>query len=135
MVVEGGEAGGGVGERCKTRRSQRRSPIDRKAPLPPNCCLPAGNKADMEKSRNVDKEEALRYTASVGGSHHLTSAKSGAGISEAFTDLLKRVVAKKKQAAKQAAAAADRQPSRSTLKVVEDEPGSGSAGGKGGCCG
>jgi Ras-related protein Rab-21 len=50
----------------------------------------AGNKADMEKSRNVDAREALAYTASIGGTHHLTSAKTGAGIAEGFTELLKR---------------------------------------------
>lgn len=52
----------------------------------------AGNKCDMEKGRHVDKEMALAYTASVGGSHHLTSAKSGAGVTEAFTELLKRAL-------------------------------------------
>ncbi len=84
----------------------------------------------MEKSRHVDKEEALRYTASIGGTHHLTSAKSGAGINEAFTDLLKRVVARKKQAAA-AAGAGDKGPARTSLRIVEDEPGPAS---KGGCC-
>jgi Ras-related protein Rab-21 len=49
----------------------------------------AGNKADMEKSRNVNKDEALRYAASVGATHHLTSAKSGAGVAEAFSELMK----------------------------------------------
>jgi GTPase SAR1 family protein len=49
----------------------------------------AGNKCDMEKSRNVDRDEALAYCASVGASHHLTSAKSGAGINEAFTELMR----------------------------------------------
>lgn len=50
----------------------------------------AGNKADMEKSRHVRKEEALEYAASVGATHYLTSAKTGVGINEAFTDLMKR---------------------------------------------
>jgi len=49
-----------------------------------------GNKADMEKSRNVDAREAVEYAARVGGTHHLTSAKLGTGVSEAFTELLKR---------------------------------------------
>lgn len=53
------------------------------------CIALAGNKADMEKSRNVDKDEALRYAASVGASHHLTSAKAGTGINEAFSELMK----------------------------------------------
>lgn len=49
-----------------------------------------GNKCDMEKNRNVNAKEVLDYTASIGGTHHLTSAKSGIGIEDAFTDLLKR---------------------------------------------
>jgi Ras-related protein Rab-21 len=92
----------------------------------------AGNKVDMEKSRNVNKEEAIRYTQSVGGSHHLTSAKSGAGINEAFTDLLKRVVAKKRAAAS-AAAGADKGPARTSLRIVDEEPGADAA--QKGCCG
>ncbi len=88
----------------------------------------------MEKSRHVNREDAIRYTESVGGTHHHTSAKTGAGVAEAFTDVLKRAVAKKKAAAAGAAAAADRGPARTTLRITEDEPGAG-GGGKGGCCG
>ena len=51
----------------------------------------------MEKGRHVDKEEATRYTASIAGTHHLTSAKSGAGVTEAFTELLKRIHARKRK--------------------------------------
>ena len=91
----------------------------------------AGNKIDMEKSRNVNKDDALRYTASIGGSHHSTSAKSGAGINEAFTELLKRVVQKKKSAAQQAKED-NKGPSRTSLRIVEDEPGSNA---QKGCCG
>jgi hypothetical protein len=88
----------------------------------------------MEKSRHVDKEEALRYAASIGATHHLTSAKTGAGIAEAFTELLKRVVAKKKKAAQQAAGQ-DKGPGRSSLRITDEEPGTSGGGGKGGCCG
>ncbi len=48
-----------------------------------------GNKCDMEKSRHVDKDEVLAYCASVGATHHLTSAKTGAGVNEAFTELMR----------------------------------------------
>jgi len=83
----------------------------------------------MEKGRHVDKEEALRYTASISGTHHLTSAKAGTGVAEAFTELLKRIVAKKKAAAAKAPPAG---PQRQTLIIVEDEPPRAKAGG---CCG
>lgn len=75
------------------------------------CIAIAGNKCDMEKSRfasthcsavlrlasprhappprHVDKDEVLLYCASVGATHHLTSAKTGAGVSEAFTELMR----------------------------------------------
>jgi len=88
----------------------------------------AGNKADMEKGRHVDAAEALRWTAEVGGTHHLTSAKSGAGVDEAFGDLARRIAARRK-----ATAAAEKTPlgpSRSTVRIVDDEP----ARPKGGCC-
>ena len=39
--------------------------------------------------RHVDKDEVLLYCASVGATHHLTSAKTGAGVSEAFTELMR----------------------------------------------
>ena len=58
------------------------------------CIAICGNKADMEKSRNVSAKEAAEYTASIGGTHHLTSAKTGQGIAEAFSELLKRACAR-----------------------------------------
>ncbi len=90
----------------------------------------AGNKCDMEKGRNVDKEEALRYTASVAGAHHLTSAKSGAGIAEAFTELMKRIVAKKKK--DRGAGAPGAPQGRQTIMVIDEEPARKKA--SGGCC-
>lgn len=51
-----------------------------------------GNKADMEKSRAVSAKEVADYAAAIGGTHHLTSAKTGAGVAEAFSELLKRAL-------------------------------------------
>jgi Ras-related protein Rab-21 len=48
-----------------------------------------GNKIDMEKKRQVDKEEALNYAASVGAVHCLASAKTGKGVDQAFVELTK----------------------------------------------
>ena len=83
----------------------------------------------MEKGRHVDKEEATRYTASVAGTHHLTSAKSGAGVTEAFTELLKRIHARKrKQGGRGGGGGGGAQ--RQTLSIIDDvQPTK-----KGGCC-
>lgn len=65
-----------------------------------------GNKTDLEKNRNVTKEEAeqyvclswvktlmmhilFRYAASVKAKHYQTSAKLNKGIQELFLDLAK----------------------------------------------
>ena len=111
--------------------------------------------------RHVDKDEVLLYCASVGATHHLTSAKSGAGVSEAFTELMRSElrgtvslllptqaarllaagVASKKKAtpalagAKPAAAASDGgagASARQKLAIVDDEPERKDK--KGGCC-
>jgi len=49
----------------------------------------AGNKADLEKKRQVDNEDAKTYAASVGAVHMLCSAKSGGGVEEVFLELTK----------------------------------------------
>jgi hypothetical protein len=113
------------------------------SPLQPPCLSPShtthtthappGNKCDMEKGRNVDREEALRYTASINGVHHLTSAKSGAGIGEAFTELMKRIVAKKKRGAAGGGGGSGSAPQgRQTIMVVDEEPARKTK--QGGCC-
>jgi hypothetical protein len=85
----------------------------------------------MEKGRNVAKEEALRYTASIGGVHHLTSAKTGAGIMEAFTELMKRVVAKKRKERGGGGGQGAAPQGRQTIMVVDEEPAKAKASG---CC-
>lgn len=44
----------------------------------------AGNKCDMETSRQIDKKEAEDYAESVGAKHFHTSAKLNRGIDELF---------------------------------------------------
>ena len=53
-----------------------------------------GNKIDMEKKRQVDKEEALKYAAQVGAVHCLASAKTGKGVEAAFLELTKGLLKK-----------------------------------------
>jgi hypothetical protein len=83
----------------------------------------------MEKGRHVDKDEALKYTASVSGTHHLTSAKSGAGVSEAFTELLKRIHARKKKA-RGGGGGGGGGSQRATVSIVDEV----APPKKGGCC-
>lgn len=49
----------------------------------------AGNKADMEKQRQVDEAEAKEYAESVGAHHILCSAKTGKNVEQAFLELTK----------------------------------------------
>jgi len=49
----------------------------------------AGNKADMEKKRQVEEAEAESYAQSVGAVHVLTSAKTGKNVETAFLELTK----------------------------------------------
>jgi Ras-related protein Rab-21 len=49
----------------------------------------AGNKADLEKRRQVESGEAEEYAATVGAIHMLVSAKTGRGVEEGFLELTK----------------------------------------------
>jgi Ras-related protein Rab-21 len=51
-----------------------------------------GNKVDLEKSRAVNKDEALSYAQSVGAKHYDTSAKLNKGLDELFLDLTRRML-------------------------------------------
>jgi len=51
-----------------------------------------GNKVDLEKSRAVNKDEALSYAQSVGAKHYDTSAKLNKGLEELFLDLTRRML-------------------------------------------
>jgi len=58
----------------------------------------AGNKADMEKKRQVDEAEAEAYAASVGAVHVPTSAKTGKNVEQAFLELTKGMLKQSKAA-------------------------------------
>jgi Ras-related protein Rab-21 len=47
----------------------------------------AGNKVDLEKNRNVNEQEAVKYAESVGALHFHTSAKANRGLDDVFNAL------------------------------------------------
>jgi len=51
--------------------------------------LIVGNKADLEKDRQVSDDDAQSYAKTVGASHLLCSAKSGKGVDNVFLELTK----------------------------------------------
>lgn len=81
----------------------------------------AGNKIDLDRERQVNKEEAEAYAASVGALHCLTSAKNGRGIDECFLTLTKEILSEK---AKRGNKTPVRQgPGTGSITVVQDSPG------------
>lgn len=56
----------------------------------------AGNKCDMESSRRVPKKEAEAFAKANNALHYLVSAKSGANITELFTQLANSITELKK---------------------------------------
>lgn len=59
----------------------------------------AGNKCDMS-NRQIEKIDAEEYAKSINGAHFDTSAKTGKGIEEIFTEITKAVLRKNKKDAK-----------------------------------
>lgn len=59
----------------------------------------AGNKCDLS-NRQIDQEEVESYAKSINGAHFDTSAKTGKGIEEIFTEITKAVLRKNKRDAK-----------------------------------
>jgi len=53
-----------------------------------------GNKIDLEKKRQVDKDEAIQYAEQVGAVHMLASAKTGANVEQSFLELTKGLIKK-----------------------------------------
>nr|PNR62215.1 hypothetical protein PHYPA_000639 [Physcomitrium patens] len=51
----------------------------------------AGNKSDMDKLRQVNMEDSVKYAELIGAKHFVTSAKLNTGIEEAFMDIARRV--------------------------------------------
>lgn len=101
-----------------------------------------GNKTDLEKNRNVPKEEAEQYAASVKAKHYQTSAKLNKGIQELFLDLAKRMLEAQSSSSGSGSSnpmGAARQPQsqgggRRQVILADDASNQPSSGG-GGCCG
>ena len=49
----------------------------------------AGNKSDMESQRQISAKDAEKYAKEIGAIYCETSAKSGAGVEQAFLELTK----------------------------------------------
>lgn len=62
----------------------------------------AGNKYDLS-NRQITQKEAEDYANSINGAHFDTSAKTGKGIEEIFTEITKAVLRKNKKDAKERA--------------------------------
>ena len=46
----------------------------------------AGNKCDREQERQINAQEAIEYAQAIGAAHFNTSAKSGKGVHELYTE-------------------------------------------------
>ena len=95
-----------------------------------------GNKTDLEKYRNVSREEAERYSGDVKAKHFHTSAKLSKGIDEVFLDMTRRMLKAARSSSNHASLDGrqkqlQREPSKKGLIVTEDVPDQP----PGGCCG
>jgi len=88
-----------------------------------------GNKIDLEKSRTVNKTDAINYANSVGAKHYDASAKQNIGVKEMFSELTKLIVEADKSNSSGPPGA---KPQRGF--VVEDTP-SQAAPSESKCCG
>lgn len=93
----------------------------------------AGNKIDLEKSRNVYEQEAIKYAESVGASHFNTSAKANKGLDEVFLDLSQRMLVRRGTGAPGGSMKAP--ANKQKLVIVDDAPsGSKYSKSSSGCC-
>eukprot|EP00345_Euplotes_harpa_P013464 CAMPEP_0168345876 /NCGR_PEP_ID=MMETSP0213-20121227/17867_1 /TAXON_ID=151035 /ORGANISM="Euplotes harpa, Strain FSP1.4" /LENGTH=234 /DNA_ID=CAMNT_0008354281 /DNA_START=12 /DNA_END=716 /DNA_ORIENTATION=+ len=60
----------------------------------------AGNKCDLQ-NRQIEQDEVEDYAKLINGAHFDTSAKTGKGIEEIFTEITKAVLRKSKREAKE----------------------------------
>jgi Ras-related protein Rab-21 len=100
----------------------------------------AGNKIDLEKSRNVNEQEAMKYAESVGATHFNTSAKANKGLDEVFMDLSQRMLLRRGtggngNSSGSGGSSSNRAPvSKHKLVIVDDAPSAKYTGKSSGCC-
>lgn len=91
----------------------------------------AGNKTDLEKSRSVNEQEAIKYAESVGAKHFHTSAKANKGLDEVFTDLSQRMLERRSEKGSKSSASGGG-TNKQKLVIVDDAPAGKPK--SGGCC-
>ena len=84
-----------------------------------------GNKIDLVDSREINKEDAEKFSKEKNYKYFETSAKTGEGVDEAIKELVNQVL-------KQNGQKDDQKETRNSVQIKEDNEGSG--GKKKGCC-
>ena len=84
-----------------------------------------GNKIDLVDSREINKEDAEKFSKEKNYKYFETSAKTGEGVDEAIKELVNQVL-------KQNGQKDDQKETRNSVLIKEDNEGSG--GKKKGCC-
>ena len=81
----------------------------------------AGNKCDRESDRQINHAEASEYANSIGAAIFNTSAKSGKGVQELYTEIAKRVWDVHQRNHKNNAPLSNTRGGR-RVKITNDEP-------------
>ena len=84
-----------------------------------------GNKIDLVDSREINKEDAEKFSKEKNYKYFETSAKTGEGVDEAIKELVNQVL-------KQNGQKDDQKETRNSVQIKENNEGSG--GKKKGCC-
>jgi len=92
----------------------------------------AGNKADLERGRQVDSHEAEEYSKSVGAQHLLCSAKTGKGVEKTFLQVVKGMIEMENKKKAPPTSSQHKHKHRTFVEIAPDDDGNSSS--KGGCC-
>ncbi|OMJ72577.1 hypothetical protein SteCoe_28934 [Stentor coeruleus] len=81
----------------------------------------AGNKCDRESERQISAQDAIDYANSINAAHFNSSAKSGKGVNELYTEIARRVYAVHQKNAKANPQLSNSRGGR-RVRVTNDEP-------------